>query len=70
MHPSEMKNFLFVFAAKAEQDGFSGTAEALVLLAEACAEEARELSRQASGNSRQNQRHSTQGSNAIPVGSH
>ena len=70
MHPSEMKNFLLVFAAKAEQDGFSGTAEALVLLAEACAEEAKELSRQASIHGHQNRRHSTQGGNAIPVVSH
>lgn len=52
MHPSEMMNFLLVFAAQAEQDGFSGTAEALVLLAEACGEEATELSRQASVNCR------------------
>lgn len=43
MHPSEMKNFALTAAAKAQQDGFAATAEALLLLAEACALEALEL---------------------------
>jgi hypothetical protein len=39
MHPSEMKNSFLAAAAKAMQDGFAGTAEALLLLADACADE-------------------------------
>lgn len=45
MHPSEMKHSLLVAASNARKDGFSGTAEALLFLAEACAEEAQELAR-------------------------
>lgn len=41
MHPSELKNRALVAAARAEMDGFSATAEALTLLASACASEAR-----------------------------
>jgi hypothetical protein len=44
MHPSEMKNSFLAAAAKAKQDGFAGTAAALLLLAEACSSEARDLS--------------------------
>jgi hypothetical protein len=47
MHPSEMKNSFLAAAAKAKQDGFTGTAAALLFLAEACADEARELAEQA-----------------------
>jgi hypothetical protein len=43
MHPSEMKNCALVAAARAAKDGFTATAEALLLLAEACAAEARQL---------------------------
>lgn len=43
MHPSELKNRALVAAAKAEMDGFIATAEALILLASACASEAQEL---------------------------
>lgn len=43
MRPSEMKNSALVAAAKAERDGFLATAEALLLLAQDCAWEAREL---------------------------
>ena len=43
MHPSEMKNQAIVAAAIAERDGFIATAEALMLLATACAAEARDL---------------------------
>lgn len=45
MHPSEMKHSFLVAASKARMDGFSGTAEALLSLAEACAAEAQELVR-------------------------
>jgi hypothetical protein len=43
MHPSELKNRALVAAARAEMDGFTATAEALMLLASACASEAQEL---------------------------
>jgi hypothetical protein len=43
MHPSELKNRALVAAARAELDGFTATAEALMLLASACASEARHL---------------------------
>jgi hypothetical protein len=43
MHPSELKNCALVAAAEAERDGFTGTAAALILLAQACVSEAREL---------------------------
>jgi hypothetical protein len=66
MHPSEMKNSLFAAAAKAKQDGFSGTAAALLALAEACADEARELSKQPGESGYDNGRHSPQGRD-IPV---
>jgi hypothetical protein len=42
MHPSKMKSRALSAAAKAEDDGFTATADALRLLAEACAVEARE----------------------------
>jgi hypothetical protein len=61
MHPSEMKNSFLAAAAKAKQDGFSGTAAALLALAEACADEARELSKQADRNDPDRLRHSPQG---------
>lgn len=41
MHPNELKNLAFAAAASAELDGFTATAEALKLIAIACAEEAR-----------------------------
>lgn len=40
MHPSEMKNSALTAAAKARQDGFKATAEAFLLLAETCAQDA------------------------------
>jgi hypothetical protein len=43
MHPSEMKDRAFAAAAKAERDGFTATAAALMLLASTCAAEARDL---------------------------
>lgn len=43
MHPSEMKNAALAAAARAEQDGFSATARALLQLANVCAGEARQL---------------------------
>jgi hypothetical protein len=43
MHPSEMKNQALVAAAQAQRDGFTATAEALLLLAQACVSEARDL---------------------------
>lgn len=43
MHPSELKNQALVAAAMAEREGFTATADALKLLATACAAEAREL---------------------------
>jgi hypothetical protein len=43
MHPSEMKNCALVAAARAAKDGFTATAEALTLIASACASEARDL---------------------------
>lgn len=43
MHPSELKNQALVAAALAKHEGFTATAEALVLLAKACAAEARYL---------------------------
>jgi prophage DNA circulation protein len=61
MHPSEMKNSALVAAAKAKKDGFSGTAAALFALAEACAEEARELSEQTDENTPDRRRYSPQG---------
>jgi hypothetical protein len=66
MHPSEMKNSLFAAAAKAQQDGFSGTAAALLALAEACADEARELLEQADESYPDHGRHSPQ-DRAFPV---
>jgi hypothetical protein len=45
MHLIEMKHCLLVAASNARKDGFSGTAQALLFLAEACAEEAQELAR-------------------------
>lgn len=44
MHPSEMKNSFLAAAAKAKQDGFAGTAAALLLLAKACSDQAGDLS--------------------------
>jgi hypothetical protein len=41
MHPSEMENCAVVAAAEAERDGFSGTADALLLLAQTCVSEAK-----------------------------
>lgn len=43
MHPSEMKNQALVAAAQAQREGFTATAEAMLLLAQACVNEAREL---------------------------
>jgi hypothetical protein len=40
-----MKHSLLVAASKAQMGGFSGTAEALLFLAEVCAEEALALAR-------------------------
>lgn len=70
MHPSEMKNSFLAAAAKAKQDGFSGTAAALLALAEACADEARELSKQADDNDLGLRRYSPQGRNQLALVSH
>lgn len=43
MHPNELKNRAVVAAVQAELDGFPATAEALFILADACAVEARAL---------------------------
>jgi hypothetical protein len=43
MHASKMKNQALVAAAQAQREGFTATAEAMVLLAQACVNEAREL---------------------------
>ena len=43
MHPSEMKNCALIAAAEAERDCFAGTAAALLLLAQTCIAEAKEL---------------------------
>lgn len=43
MHPSEMKNQALVAAAQAQREGFTATAEAMLLLAQACVNEARAL---------------------------
>lgn len=43
MHPSEMKNQALVAAVQAQREGFTATAEAMLLLAQACVNEAREL---------------------------
>lgn len=43
MDPSELKNWALVVAAQAERDGFTATAEAMILLATTCAKEARSL---------------------------
>lgn len=43
MHPSEMKNQALVAAAQAQREGFTATAEAMLLLAQACVIEARAL---------------------------
>ena len=43
MHPSELKNKALVAAAQARLDGFGATAESFLLLAAACAAEARDL---------------------------
>lgn len=61
MHPSEMKNAAVTAAAKAEQDGFIGTAAALLVLAEACADEARELSKQSAGSFARDEINAAQG---------
>lgn len=66
MHPSEMKNSFLAAAAKANQDGFSGTAAALLVLAEACAEEARELTEQ-TGENDPDLRHSSPQGGVLPV---
>lgn len=60
MHPNEMKSSFLAAAAKAKQDGFSGTAAALLVLAEACADEARELSKQTAGSHPSNELSSPQ----------
>jgi hypothetical protein len=70
MHPSEMKNSLFAAAAKAKQDGFSGTAAALLALAEACADEARELSEQTGENDPGLRRRSPHGRAHLALVSH
>jgi hypothetical protein len=41
MHPNELKNLAFAAAARADLDGFTATAEALKLIAIACAAQAR-----------------------------
>jgi hypothetical protein len=70
MHPSEMKHSLLVAASKARMDGFSGTAEALLFLAEACAEEAQELARPVTADGWRDQRNSPEGRVSIAMLSH
>jgi hypothetical protein len=70
MHPSEMKNSFLAAAAKAKQDGFSGTAAALLALAEACADEARELSEQPGDDDPGLRRCSTSGRTNLALISH
>ena len=70
MHPSEMKNSFLAAAAKAKQDGFSGTAAALLVLAEACGDEARELSEQTGENGPGLRRRSPQGRANLVLVSH
>lgn len=43
MHPYEMKNQALVAAAQAQREGFTASAEAILLLAQACVNEAQEL---------------------------
>jgi hypothetical protein len=61
MHPSEMKNSALVAAAKAKEDGFIATAEAFLFLAEVCAGEARQLTKQGSQDSLDEERDSPLG---------
>lgn len=42
-HPSELKDQALIAAAQAQREGFTATAEAMLLLAQACVNEAREL---------------------------
>jgi hypothetical protein len=70
MHPSEMKISFLAAAAKAKQDGFSGTAAALLALAEVCADEARELSKQTGGTQADDQQYSPQGRAHLALISH
>jgi hypothetical protein len=70
MHPSAMKNSLLAAAAKASQDGFSGTAAALSLLAEACSDEARELIEQTAEKAPEGPRYSPLSGNLISIVSH
>lgn len=70
MHPSEMKNSFLAAAAKAKQDGFSDTAAALLVLAEACADEARELSEESDQSNPDHGRHSPQGGKNLVLVSH
>lgn len=59
MHPSELKNQALVAAAVAERDGFTATAEALKLLATACAAEADNLLRLSPGQGSRTEESST-----------
>jgi hypothetical protein len=70
MHPSEMKNSFLAAAAKAKQDGFSGTAAALLVLAEACADEARDISEQNGENDPDRLRCSPHGRALLALASH
>lgn len=70
MHPSELKNSFLVAASKAKQDGFSGTAAALLALAEVCADEARELSKQTGASQPHDQLDSPQGRARLLLVSH
>jgi hypothetical protein len=46
MHPGELKSYALAAAAKADREGFTATAEAMMFLAQVCAGEARELEAQ------------------------
>lgn len=43
MHPGELKSYALAAAAKADRDGFTATASAMMFLAQVCANEARDL---------------------------
>jgi hypothetical protein len=70
MHPSEMKHSFLVAASKARMDGFSGTAEALLFLAEACAAEAQELARPVTVDGWRDRTNSPEGRVSIEMLSH
>lgn len=59
MHPNELKNQALVAAAQAQLDGFTATAEAFLLLANACAIEAQDIQPNLSKTTERNVRNAT-----------